>query len=290
MPGRVASEEDAVLGRLAQGMGDPVALVADGVGAQILGQSHRRFAYVEPRIKRADADPQLTRGGKAPPVAGGHVPPVDPHLEVIPGAMRMDLEPARQERVGRLDVAAPAEHPPPAKPVDDQGGADVAPVGVHGVSAATVDLRSLEFELALLGQEFAQPAVVEGGERPGQVVADAGVGGVDDELAEGLLAGGEEVERLEPEGGDPAGRGLALTDLIAVDQHHLGSGAGELPGHGQASEAGSADQHVAVGRELRALRASLGGSDRHGRVDDTEPPRARSAAILRRTLCPPQPL
>ena len=40
VPGGVAGEEHAVLGAVAQLVGDPVALVAHGVAAQVLGQQH----------------------------------------------------------------------------------------------------------------------------------------------------------------------------------------------------------------------------------------------------------
>ncbi len=42
----------------------------------------------------------------------------------------MDLQAARQQGVGRLDVVAGAQHPPPAQRVHDHPGADVAAVGV----------------------------------------------------------------------------------------------------------------------------------------------------------------
>ena len=201
----VADEEHSVLGRIPQGVGDPVALVADPVGVEVVREPLGRLADVEARVERADADPQLAVGREAPPVAGRHVGPVDPHLEIVAGPEWVDLESSRQQRIGRLDVGARAEYPPPAERVDDQPGADLAAIGVDGVPRAAVHLGRLELERpAPLGQQPAQGPVVERRERPREVVADRRVRRVDHELAEGLLQSVLELERPQPPGGDPA--------------------------------------------------------------------------------------
>ena len=81
--GRVAGEEDAALGRPAQLVGDPVALVLVRLLAEVLGEQHGRVLDVEARVEGADPDPQLVLGGEGPAVAGGHVAAVDPDLEVL---------------------------------------------------------------------------------------------------------------------------------------------------------------------------------------------------------------
>ena len=106
VPGAVADEEDAVLDGRAHLVGDPVALVAHGGDVEVAGQAHGRLLDVVARLERADADAQLVARGEAPRVAGAHVGGVEPQLEVVAGGVRMDLEAARQARVGRLDRRA----------------------------------------------------------------------------------------------------------------------------------------------------------------------------------------
>ncbi len=91
---RVADEEHAVLDRAAHLVGDPVALVADGVDVEVRGQAHGRLLDVVARVERADADAQLVAGREAPRVARAHVGGVEPQLEVVAGAMRVDLQAA----------------------------------------------------------------------------------------------------------------------------------------------------------------------------------------------------
>ena len=67
MPGGVAGEEDAVLDGRPQLVGDPVALVAHGLGAEVLRELHRVVLHVEARVEGADADPQLLAAGKLQP-------------------------------------------------------------------------------------------------------------------------------------------------------------------------------------------------------------------------------
>ena len=63
-------------------------------------------------------------------------------------------------------------------------------------------------------------------------------------VVEALALGVHQAERPQPVGRDPAGRGLALADLVAVEDQHVGAGAGQLAGDGQTGEAGAADQDV----------------------------------------------
>ena len=86
---------------------------------------------------------------------------------------------------------------------------------------------------------------------------------MDDELSERLLERLLEPQGVQPPRGDAARRRLALADLVAVDHQHLGAGPGELPGDGEAREAGSADQDIAVAVQRRSLLAALGRSTGH---------------------------
>ena len=61
---------------------DPVALVADGVALEPLGQLDGRLLDVKARVEGADADAHLVLGREAPAVAGRHDRAVDPDLEV----------------------------------------------------------------------------------------------------------------------------------------------------------------------------------------------------------------
>src|SRR5690349_14191353 len=51
VPGRVADEEDPAFGGGPQRVRYPVALVADGVGAEVAGEPHRRLAHVKAGIE-----------------------------------------------------------------------------------------------------------------------------------------------------------------------------------------------------------------------------------------------
>src|SRR5207344_2608532 len=68
VPGRVAGEEDAALGGAAQLVRDPVALVADLLAVEVVGEQLDRGAYVEAGVEGADADPQLVARREAPAV------------------------------------------------------------------------------------------------------------------------------------------------------------------------------------------------------------------------------
>ena len=188
MAGRVPDEEHAVLGGIAQGVGDPVALIADTFGGQIAGQPLGGLAHVKAGIERPDPDAHLAVGGEAPAVPGGDIGAVDPHFQVVARAEWVNLQSAGKERVGRLNIRARAENAAPPEGIDDQGRPDVTAVGADRAPGTPVDLRGLELKRSLLGQQPAQGAVVEGRERPRKVVTDGRVGGVDDELAEFLLS------------------------------------------------------------------------------------------------------
>ena len=230
VPGRVAGEEDAALGALAQLVGDPVALVADPVGVEVFGQQLGRLAHVEARVEGADADAQLVAGGEAPAVAGGHVAAVDPDLEVLAAALGVDLEAARERRVGRLVAVAVGQHAAPAERVDDERGGDHAAVGVDrdravavGRGRPAVHLGGLEAGVAVAPEQLAELAVVEGGEGEGEAVAGVAVRGVHQQRVEALALGVHQAQRFHPHGGDAAGRGLALADLVAIDDQHVGA-------------------------------------------------------------------
>jgi hypothetical protein len=130
---------------------DPVALVADRVALEVLGEQDGGVLHVEARVERADADAQLLAGGKAPAVAGRHVAAVDPDLHLVAGAPGVHLEAARQGRVGRLVAAA--EQSPPAERVDHDRGGQVAAVGVDRVAGAAADLGGFELRVGLIRQQ-----------------------------------------------------------------------------------------------------------------------------------------
>ena len=169
MAGGVAGEEDAVLGRRAELVRDPVALVAHGVRAQVLGQLHGVVLHVEARVEGADADAQLVARGEAPAVA--RRARYSRSIQIArssPEPSGCTSSPRDSGASGRLEAAVAGQHPPPAQRVHDQRRGQVAAVGVHRVAGAAVDLGGLELAVGLLEQQRAQLAVVEGGEGPGQ--------------------------------------------------------------------------------------------------------------------------
>ena len=134
LPGAVAHAEHAVLGRGAQAVREPVALPARRLLPQPSGERLGRRPHVIARRVGADADARLAAGGDAPAVAAPHEVPLDPHVERVAGglgAVRVDLEPARERRVGRLDARV-GQDPPPAERVDDEPGPQGAAVGDDG--------------------------------------------------------------------------------------------------------------------------------------------------------------
>jgi hypothetical protein len=86
---------------------------------------------------------------------------------------------------------------------------------------------------------------------------------VDDQFGKCLLEGIGEPERVQPARRDPARRGLAFADLVAVDHQHVGTGTRELTGDRQAGEARPTDEDVAVAVQSGALVSALGGSLGH---------------------------
>jgi len=92
--GRIAGEEDAVVGGFADTVRDPVALVANRLAVQVVRQLDGRVLDVEAGVEGADPDTHLVVGGEAPAVAGGDVAAVDPDLEVVAAAGGMHLQAA----------------------------------------------------------------------------------------------------------------------------------------------------------------------------------------------------
>ena len=80
---------------------------------------------------------------------------------------------------------------------------------------------------------------------------------MDQQRVEALALGLEQAGGPQPVGRDPAGRGLALADLVAVDHHHRGAASGQLAGEDEAGEAGAADQDVVGSVERGPLLAAL---------------------------------
>jgi hypothetical protein len=69
---------------------------------------------------------------------------------------------------------------------------------------------------------------------------------VDHKPAEGLPVRAHQIHGPQPVRRDPAGRRLALPDLVAVDNQHARAAAGQLAGNGQPGEARSAHEDVVV--------------------------------------------
>ena len=260
----VAGEEHAVLDGRTQPVRDPVALVAVRRQPEIAGERHSRLPDAVVRVERADAHPQLAGRRERPAVARADHALVDPQLEVLAGAAGMDLQPAREARVRRLDQRL-AQHPLPPERVDDQGGRDVAAVGVHHVPRPAVDLGGLEpgSFAALLPQQAAERAVVERGERPAERPARGRARGVDEQGAERLPDRPLEAQAAQPLGRRRARGGLALPDLVAVEDQHARAGGAQLARDRQPGERRAADQDVELAGERCALGAALGGSDGH---------------------------
>ena len=120
-----------------------------------------------------------------------------------------------------------------------------------------VHLGRLELGVAALEQELAQRRVVEGGERPRKAHAGGDVRGVKHELVEGLLDRPSGSHRVEPVRGRGAGRGLALPDLVAIDDQDPGAGARQLACDREPRKARPADQHVAVVLQRCSLEPRL---------------------------------
>ena len=191
VPGGVAREEDPVLDRRSQLMGNPVALIPSGREAQVAASltvgSLTWFAgQNEPAPTRSSS-----RAGKAPAVPGPHIAwgrstAASAHRRRREGAPRGHVRggPWAAGSVLALDSDAP-----PAERVHDQRRGQVAAVCVHGVAVAAADRGRLELDVpscACGPQQRAQLAVVERGQRPWQRPARLPKGVCTVELVEGL--------------------------------------------------------------------------------------------------------
>ena len=186
----------------------------------------------------------------------------------------MDLQAARQRRVGGL-VAVVPEHPSPSERVDDQRRPEHAAVGVDrdqiGRRRAprrrpAADHRGLKAGIALGVQQLAQMPVVKGGPAPRQAVPHRCRGRGEAHVGDLLADRGVQPERAQPRCRRGACRRGALADLVAIDDQDRGAGTRELAGDRQAAEARATDQHVGGGCIQRvALRAAGRRPDRHRR-------------------------
>ena len=87
--------------------------------------------------------------------------------------------------------------------------------------------------------------------------------GVDHQLAEPLPLGLHQPRRPQPIGRDAAGGGLSLADLVAVEDHHVGAGAGQLARDGEPGETGAADHHVVASVQRSPLVTTFRRPHRH---------------------------
>ena len=255
--------------------------------APLRDQPHGRVLDVVARVERADPDAQLVVRRERPAVAGADHALVDPDLEVLAAAAGMHLQPARETRVRGLDPAG-AEDPLPSQRVDDQRGAHVAAIGVHDLAVAAVDLRDLELRPgpALLPEQRAQEAIVEGREGPAERPARARARRVTHQRAERLPDRGLEPEVAQPLRRRRAGGGLAFADLVAIEHQHARPGRAQLARDREAGERGAADQDVELAADRRALGAALCGSDRHRRAGIIgKLPSARNLEVARVIRC-----
>ena len=160
----------------------------------------------------------------------------------------MDLEPARQRRVGRLVAAEPASTRRQPSASTTSGAVEVAAVGVHDVAGAAVHLRGLELEVALVGEQLRRARGSRRSRTSRAARSARAPCGVWMTSSRELLAVRSPSGRAPRSHsvGIAAGRGLALADLVAVDHQHARARARELARHGQPGEARAADQDVAV--------------------------------------------
>ena len=77
----------------------------------------------------------------------------------------------------------------------------------------------------------------------------------------------------QPHGRDAAGGGLALADLVAIEDQDVGPGARELAGDRQPGEAGAADEDVVVARRAGSARRPAWWLSRASEVERIEPGR-----------------
>ena len=160
---------------------------------------------------------------------------------------------------------------------------------MHGPAIDALDLGGLEAEVTLGGKQRAEAPVVEGRERErqrppvGGGPPVAGDPAPDHELLERLADGLLEVEGLQPGRRDRARRRLPLADLVAVDDEHPGTAAGELTRGGQAGERCAADDDVGGLVERGAVRSALGGPHRHAPMVERGGPGCVQTATLGRS-------
>ena len=291
-------------------MREPVALVAHGRHAEPAGDRARRVLDVVARLVRADADALLARRGHRPGVAAADQRAVDPDVEVRVAAARVgvDLEPARDQRLGRLHVRSRPEDAAPAERVDDQRSGDRAAVRLHddrgfalrdavgsrragsGGAAGTRlrrrlarrYMRHLEARVALIPQLVAERPVVERGPAPRQPEARRAVRRVERHAGQLLADRVAHPHRVQPRRRCGAGRRLALAELVAVDDQHVGPRAGELARDGQPREARAADEHVGPGRRVLERRA-LGAAQRRAASHRRNAPSAAPGTCQART-------
>ena len=271
VPGAVAHEEHLVLHRGAQAVGDPVALIADRGHVEVAGQAHGGVLHVKARLEGAHAHPQLPVRREGPPVAGGDVAAVEPQLEVGAAAVGVDLQAAGEVGLGGLDGFARAQHPAPAQTVHDQGSASGprGPCGSSGPSLPSTLAVSNSASPHCSQREAHSVGSRRSRRSRGAARRVVPNGRVHHEPVEGLANRALQAQVHEPVGGSGAGGGLALADLVAIEDEHPRARARELARHGEPGEARAADQHVALPAQTGALGASLGRSDRHGSADST---------------------
>ncbi len=73
------------------------------------------------------------------------------------------------------------------------------------------------------------------------------------ELPEALAQRAAQLQGVQPRGGNAARGGLALADLVAVDNQHPCATSRQLAGDREAREAGAAHQYIALALQAGAL-------------------------------------
>ena len=252
----VAGEEDVAGGRVAELVRDPVALVADRFAIEAIRQLHRRLLDVEAGVEGADTDPHLVTGGEAPPVAGRHD---ERSIQISRSRPRRRDGPRGLARAARqaADSRSPRTRRHPSASTTS-GASTVAAVGddrsARAVpAAASARPRTVAVsKSASLCAQSSRRAPCSRRSRT-STAADAVPWGV--WITRSRTSGGpsRRPRALRATGGRRAGRGLALADLVAVEDQHPGAGAGQLPCDRQPCEARTADHHVVVALEARSL-------------------------------------
>ena len=137
VPGAVADEEHAVLGRGAQAVREPVALVARGLAPPAGRRAPPSAALTWSRgVVGADADARLAAGGDAPAVAAAHEVALDPDVERVAGRSARAGGPRARARAARRAAGRagrPSTRRQPSASTTS-GGAQVAAVGATTTS------------------------------------------------------------------------------------------------------------------------------------------------------------